>query len=377
MTITFLTNIVNHHQIHVADELYKFCGSGYTYVAFESLPDWLRQGGYQELKRPYILNAYESKENLIKAETIAYESDIVIIGSAPEYLVKKRLIDNKITFHYSERWFKNISYRLLSPRLWSRILNNHVRYRNKRSYMLCASAFTAHDVNRVLAYPHKCFKWGYFTKVDNIDIKQILAAKRGKCRIMWCARFLKLKHPEIAVELAAMLKSSGYKFELNMYGSGEKIDDIKKMIERLGVTDVVSLKGNLPNDAILQEMRLHNIFIFTSDRHEGWGAVLNESMSNGCAVVASDRIGSAPFLVKHQVNGLIYKSGNIKSLFSNVKFLLDNPLQAEAYAQKAYLTMKDEWSPQNAAICLMNLIKIIQAGKLTDYKKQEGPCSWA
>lgn len=377
MTITFLTNIVNHHQIHVADELYKFCGRGYTYVAFEPLPDWLRKGGYQELERPYILNAYENKENLIKAKTIAYESDIVIIGSAPEYLVKKRLMDNKITFHYSERWFKNISYRLLSPRLWAYILNNHVRYRNKRSYMLCASAFTAHDVNSVFAYPHKCFKWGYFTKVDDIDIKTILAAKRGKCRIMWCARFLKLKHPEIVVELAAMLKSSGYKFELNMYGSGKKLEDIKKMIERLGVTDVVSLKGNLPNDAILQEMRLHNIFIFTSDRHEGWGAVLNESMSNGCAVVASDRIGSAPFLVKHQVNGLIYKSGNVRSLFSNVKFLLDNPLQAEVYAQKAYMTMRDEWSPQNATVCLIDLINIIQNGKLTDYKKQEGPCSWA
>ena len=377
MKITFLTNLVNHHQIYVADELFKHYGHDYTYVAFERLPEWLRKGGYQELERSFILKAYESAQNKEIAEKLALESDIVIIGSAPEYLVKRRLKENKITFHYSERWFKDISYKLFSPRLWAHILSNHVKYRNKRSYMLCASAFTARDVNRVFAYPHKCFKWGYFTKVDNLDIESILAAKRGETRIMWCARFLKWKHPELVVKLAKKLKASGYKFEIDMFGSGEESENIKSMAKAYDVTDVLSFKGNLPNDEILQQMRQHNIFLFTSDRHEGWGAVLNESMSNGCAVVASDKIGSVPFLIKHQVNGLIYKSGNMESLFSNVKFLLDNPNQVEIYAKEAYQTMQNEWSPKNAALNLMTLLEIIQNGNLKEYKKLDGPCSWA
>lgn len=377
MTITFLTNIVNHHQIHVADELYKYYGNGYTYVVFEHLPDWLRKGGYQELERPYVLNVYESSANKRKAEDLAFESDVVIIGSAPEYLVEKRLKENKITFHYSERWFKDISYKLFSPRLWAHILSNHVKYRNKRSYMLCASAFTARDVNMVFAYPHRCFKWGYFTKVDSLDIESILAAKRGKTRIMWCARFLKWKHPELVVKLAKKLKASGYKFEIDMFGSGEESENIKSMAKAYDVTDVLSFKGNLPNDEILQQMRQHNIFIFTSDRHEGWGAVLNESMSNGCAVVASDKIGSVPYLLKNNVNGLIFKSGDIESLYSNVKYLLDNPNQAEIYAKEAYLTMRNEWSPQNAAMSLRILIETIKNENLKEYKKLDGPCSWA
>ena len=104
---------------------------------------------------------------------------------------------------------------------------------------------------------------------------------------------------------------------------------------------------------------------------------MNESMSNGCAVVASDKIGSVPFLIKHQVNGLIYKSGNMESLFSNVKFLLDNPNQVEIYAKEAYQTMQNEWSPKNAALNLMTLLEIIQNGNLKEYKKLDGPCSWA
>ena len=100
-------------------------------------------------------------------------------------------------------------------------------------------------------------------------------------------------------------------------------------------------------------------------------------MSNGCAVVASDKIGSVPYLLKNNVNGSIFKSGDIESLFSKVKSLLDNPNQAEIYAKEAYQTMQNEWSPQNAASSLITLIEHIQDGNLKEYKKLDGPCSWA
>lgn len=377
MTLTFLTNLVNHHQICVADELYGRFKEGYVYVAFEPLPEWLRKGGYQEIERPYILKAYESEENRARAEALAYESDVVIIGSASEKLVRRRLQENKITFHYNERWFKRISYHLLSPRLWKRIFCNHIRYRNKPSYMLCASAFTAPDARKVFAYPGKCFKWGYFTRVDDFNLEASLAAKRGNTRIMWCARFLDWKHPELPVKLARRLKDTGYDFRLDMYGSGVELERTKELAGRLGVEDVVAFKGNLPNEEILQEMRGHNIFLFTSDRNEGWGAVLNEAMSNGCAVVASDKIGSVPFLVKDRVNGLVFKSEDLDSLTSRVRELLDVPTVCEDYARAAYRTMREEWSPRNAAGSLVNLIGVIMAGRLEEYKKSEGPCSWA
>lgn len=377
MKITFLTNLVNHHQIYVADELFKYYGYDYTYVAFEILPDWLRKGGYQEIERSYVLKAYESSKNREIAEKLAYESDIVIIGSAPEYLVKRRLEENKITFHYSERWFRWISYRFLSPRYWYRLYCYHTKYRNMRSYMLCASAFTASDVNRVYAYPNKCFKWGYFTKVEIFDINQNLIDKRGKNRIMWCSRFLHWKHPELVVNLAERLKNNGFEFVIDMFGGGLEFEYIKQMIDTKGLCDVVHLNGNLPNDEILQEFRNHNIFLFTSDRNEGWGAVLNEAMSNGCAVVASHKIGSAPFLIKDGINGLIFKSENVDSLYNKVTSLLNNVEYCEKLAEEAYKTMVNEWSPTKASIRLINLFNVVINNQLKNYNVTEGPCSWA
>ena len=70
-------------------------------------------------------------------------------------------------------------------------------------------------------------------------------------------------------------------------------------------------------------MRKHEIFLFTSDRNEGWGAVSNESMSNGCILVGSDGIGSIPFLVEDGVSGITFKRANTDSGFIGEKLQID------------------------------------------------------
>ena len=365
MTLVFLTNFINHHQVHVADEFYKLLGNGYKFIATEPIPDAFIQNGYPIFERNYLVKAYEDKTKLDYAYKLAEDADVAIIGSAPKSFVRKRLEANKLTFHYSERWFKSGYKSLLSPRFWKFVYKNHLKYRNSRSYMLCASAYTAKDVNLVGAYKDKCFKWGYFTKVEMLDTNQLvekLKLNDNYIHIMWCARFLKWKHPELPVKLAARLKSKGYKFVIDMFGSGEELEATKNLAKKMNVEDVVSFYGNKPNDEILAEMRRHDIFLFTSDRNEGWGAVLNEAMSNGCTVVGSDEIGSVPFLIEDGVNGCIFKSRNLDSLEKKVMFLIENPNIRLNMAKNAYHTMVSIWSPVNAARQFIRLVDSLIAG---------------
>ena len=44
-----------------------------------------------------------------------------------------------------------------------------------------------------------------------------------------------------------------------------------------------------------------------SGRKEGWGAVVNEAMSSGCAVVADAEAGSVPYLIENSKDGFIYR----------------------------------------------------------------------
>lgn len=379
MRLVFLTSMVHHHQLPVADEFYKLLGADYCYIATQPLPDWLIKGGYDPtLNRPYIIRTYLGEDQMAHARHIIDSSTIVIVGSAHDSWTYQRKKKNLITFHYNERWLKKRSTVLFHPHFVFNRLKYYTQFRNKQTYLLCASAYAAGDAKFFGAFPHKCFKWGYFTKVDNgLDVEAIINASVAEpIQIMWCARFLKWKHPELPVKLASKLKAKGYRFMLDMFGSGEEFDKIKVLIIKLGVEDCVKLRGNFPNEDILREMRKHSIFLFTSDRNEGWGAVLNESMSNGCAVVASHEIGSVPYIIKDGINGMVFQSKNIDSLIDKVTQLIDNPDFRNGIRREAVRTMKTIWSPSNAAKSFLNLSSFVLGDNLENYNVFEGPASW-
>ncbi|MEG2151347.1 MAG: glycosyltransferase [Bacteroidaceae bacterium] len=377
MTITFFTNFINHHQVPVADHLYSLLENDYHFVATEKVPQSFLDSGYPDFsKKPYLVKAYMGDNELEKAYQLALDSDVVIIGSAPDVFIEKRLATNKLTFRYSERWFRVRPYYLMSPRGWYNCYKQHLRYRHKELYMLAASAYTANDVYHIGAYKNKTYKWGYFTAVPNLDIDMCLKRKAEKrIKILWCARFLKLKHPELLPYLAQRLQLKGYDFEINMLGSGEEFIHTQELISKLKVDSCVHLLGNVPNAHVLEMMRDHHVFLFTSDKNEGWGAVLNEAMSNGCTVVASNEIGAVPFLVKNGQNGLIFKSKNLDSLEECVESLLKDHLLIEYLAKNAYSTMRDCWSPETATTNFLLLANSLL--KENPIKIANGPCSKA
>lgn len=193
-----------------------------------------------------------------------------------------------------------------------------------------------------------------------------------------------LKHPELPILAAKRLKDHGYSFVIDMFGAGECEDRTKRLARELDVEDVVRFRGTMPNELLLKEMRRHKIFLFTSDRNEGWGAVANESMANGCALVASDAIGSAPWLVKNGENGFTFRSSATKysfdspdgraldNLVEKVKWLLDNPEDLCRMRQAAVRTMRETWNPKVAAERLLKLIESLQQGKYVSFA--DGPC---
>ena len=77
-------------------------------------------------------------------------------------------------------------------------------------------------------------------------------------------------------------------------------------IKKQGLENHVHLLGKMPNGEVMEAMRSHHIFCFTSDKNEGWGAVLNEAMSSGCCPVSSIATGSTPYLIKDGVNGFSF-----------------------------------------------------------------------
>lgn len=389
MKLAYFCNYLNLHQVTLADELYKLLGNEFVFVSTVPLKLEFSKGGedYSQT-RLYCLRAFESESNRREALRLAEEADVCVFGAQTmEYELQRARTSKGLAFEGSERWLKRGWLNLFSPRLLWWLWHYHTKFRKLPWYRIGSSAFTAIDDFKLHCYRGREYKWGYFTKVDeSFDVEASIqdASTSENTPLMWCGRFLTLKHPELPVLLAAKLKTLGYKIVINIYGdegNAAKHDGIfprrklEDLIEQLGVKDCVKLMGSRPNNEILAAMRSHSIFLFTSNRYEGWGAVANEAMSNGCCLVGSDQIGSVPYLIKDGENGCIFKTGDLDSLCEKVKYLLDYPEVRKKMAIKAHHDMVSLWSPEKAAKNLVALIDDLMSG--TEVSIKEGPCSKA
>lgn len=360
MKIALFSSTLNHHQLPLCLEIEKLIGKdNFTFVSSIPLTDERRNLGFPDLNDQYdfVLKSYENDDQLKNAYEVALNSDVVIFGVAPESFVRARIRKNKLTFRYQERIFKRTRVHILRPWTFMHILWNHSRYFNKKLYMLCASGYTAGDYRLGGAYNSKCFKWGYFPKTENTNINDILIEKSNKkVRILWVGRFLEWKHPEYAVHTAEYLAKKGYDFQVNIIGAGPLENRIDRLIHDKGLNNYVNLLGSMASDEVRNYMRKSEIFIFTSNREEGWGVVLNEAMNSGCAVVANQHIGSVPYLIKNGYNGFTYNN-SLKELCTKVEILINDEKLRNDFSTKANETITKEWNPENAAKKLLLLIE--------------------
>lgn len=355
MTITFVSNILSHWQKALSDELYSILGSNYKFVATQAINQERKKMKWKELKAPYLINLYSEGKVKEEIKDLMIESDVVIFGSASYSIIKERKRKNKLIIGYAERILKKgEGFFYFFPRY----LKYHMIYSNKRKmYLLCSSAFTAYDFEKFGLLQGRRYKWGYFPNIVRHEDVDKLLEKKEKNSIVWAGRFVKWKHPEYAIEMARKLKNSYIDFKLYIVGDGENHikEYLKKEIVLNGLSDNVILHGAMPPEQVRQVMENSEIFIFTSDRNEGWGVVLNEALNSCCAVVASNMIGSVPWLLEREDSGMVFDSGNINMLFSNVSYLLEHGNERKQMAKNGYLIIEKMWNPQVAAKRLIQL----------------------
>ena len=372
--MVFLSNYFNHHQKSICEEL-NASSKSFCFVSTSEMREDRKKLGYGEDNIPdYVRYAHRTEQEKKECIRLASEADAVVIGSAPEEMIRSRIEEGKLVFRYSERPLKKGFEPL---KYFPRYLRWHSRNpKNKPIYMLCASAYTVTDYARFGLFRDSSYKWGYFPATNTYDIDGLIKQK-NKIRILWCGRFIDWKHPDDVVKLAELLKKDGCCFEICFIGTGEMETGLKQSVKDKKLDDCVTFLGSMKPEQVRSHMEQSGIFLFTSDRQEGWGAVLNESMNSGCAVVASHAIGSVPYLIDNGKNGLVYRSGDVEMLYEKVKYLLDNPDEQERLGRSAYDTITKEWNAKVAAERLVNLSQHILNGEKHPDLYESGPCSRA
>lgn len=383
MKVTFVSNYINHHQIPLSRALYEKLEGDYTFVQMEPMEEERIRMGWnsQQAGLPFVRCAYEQPEVCRK---LILESEIVIWGGVEDQTwLQPRLQAGKPVLRYCERLYKTGQWKAVSPRGLKKKYNDHTKYRKKPVYLLCAGAYVASDFHIVRAYPGKMLKWGYFPETKHYDVDKLMEGKKSRkeassrANILWAARFIDWKHPELAVEAAGKLAESHGSFHLTMIGGGEMEAEIRSMIEEKNLRQYITLAGYKTPAEVRRAMEEADIFLMTSDRQEGWGAVLNEAMNSGCAVVADHMEGAAPYLIRQGENGFMYKSGSREQMLCCLQRLVENPGLRETLGRNAYAAITEEWNAEEAAERLLQVMERLTEGREPEWKWERGPCSKA
>lgn len=115
-------------------------------------------------------------------------------------------------------------------------------------------------------------------------------------------------------------------------GDNQSIMFLNKLIEENGVTNSAKLVG-FQND-VESMYRESSIFVLSS-RYEGFGLVLIEAMSQGCACVACDYKGRQREIIKEDEMGIICSPDNVDDLIQAIQKLISDELYRENLQRNA------------------------------------------
>lgn len=384
MKVTFVSNYLNHHQIPFCEAMVYNKKIEFTFIQIEAMdPERVRMGWGVDLdKYPFAISYTANNSSVEKCKQLILDSDIVIFGGVDdESYIKPRLELGKVTIRYSERIYKEGQWKFISPRGLIKKYNDHVKYSKKDVYLFCAGGYVASDFSLIHAYKNKMYTWGYFPKVYEYSEEELnqYRCNNEKLEILWSGRMIDWKHPEYIISACEKLRASKIDFHFTVIGDGDMRNQIVQEAKEKKLDKDISFVGFVTPDKVREYMRKADMYLFTSDFKEGWGAVLNESMNSGCAVIASSGIGAVPYLVKHNVNGLVYKTGDMKEFEEYVARLAKDKALRDKLGKKAYDTMINGWTPEIAAARFEQFAEAVlnkDNGKL-NMDISEGPLSKA
>ncbi len=375
MKVVQFSSVFNHHSLEFADEMYKCCNGDYFFVETVAEEEQRRKLGYHPYERPYVIKMYENDEKKALAEKLAMDADVMIAGVFPRSLLKKRLKAGKVTFLCQERMFKEKSGIIGKIRAFRFCIKNYSKYAGKNLFLLSIGRYSAADYHSIGFFKKSSFLWAYYPLSCKTQYEELARKKNSTIiELLFVGRLILWKHPDFAVKATEELLLSGYNVHLSVIGNGEMLEELESYVKEKGLEKHISFLGAMPPEKIQPIMEKANIYVFTSNRKEGWGAVLSEAMGTGCAVVASSSAGASVTLIKDEKNGFIYHNDSFDEFKEKLLRLVKDRKLAENFGENAYITMHNEFCATVAAERFTKVCgQILSGNGITEYKS--GPMS--
>lgn len=184
------------------------------------------------------------------------------------------------------------------------------------------------------------------------DLPVHVSKKRRK-EIVNACRLEKQKNLPALIMAFAKVHAIHEDYVLSIYGDGQLIDELKKLVHDFEVDDSVCFHGFCTD--VHDRIKDCGMFV-SSSNYEGISNSVLEAMGMGLPVICTDcPVGGNRMLVQHRVNGLLVPVGDVELLVKSILFYIENPQSAEEYGKEAIKVKKQ----YNASIIADKWIELV------------------
>lgn len=389
MKVVLYTVTISPHQLPLATEILKNVASeGFRYVSVHRYDCEREKQGWDLGSIPDWVIYFEDS----MARQWLESADVLVSGIRDIKLFKIRASKGIKTFYMSERWFKppwrmlrllHPQYFLLAWRIVSLIKSGEVFYLPIGIYavqdMARLCGLFSGDWRCLFRAPKLNFDrnvmgcieaangqgeryctdrmrmWAYFVEPSSIPGHFLGQTENGENRrlhVLWVGRMLSWKKVDTLIQAVKVLLVEGVPIHLRIVGTGPEESRLKRLAGLHLCEDLqkdgISFYPQVPIHEVRYLMRQADVYVLPSNDYEGWGAVVNEAMTEGCCVVGTRESGSSTTMIEDGVNGLLFDTGDVQGLRLCLKRLMNDGYR-QALAQKGKETLDTLWSPANAA----------------------------
>lgn len=142
------------------------------------------------------------------------------------------------------------------------------------------------------------------------------------------------KDHEILIRAWKIVQDKYPEWKLDIWGNGTLYNELQNLIEELGLSESVKLKGITSN--IEKEYITSSLFILPS-RYEGLPLVLIEAMCAGLPAIGFN-ISGVNDIIENEVNGILIKNRNIEALADAICCMIRNNSNLKKMGKNAVLS---------------------------------------
>ncbi|HLJ55427.1 MAG TPA: glycosyltransferase family 4 protein [Chthonomonadaceae bacterium] len=187
--------------------------------------------------------------------------------------------------------------------------------------------------------------------------------------VLYLGRIVRYKGLDVLIRALAMLDGRP---RLRVVGSGDFRTECETLAEQLGLTDRIEFAGDCLAEEASRYYEEADMFVLPSRfvlsdavNCESWGFTVNEAMSHGLPVVATDAVGAAHDLIRDGDTGMLARENDPASLAEKLSPLVADPELRGAIGERGRLWLQQRCRYDQNFAAVMEAVRYAESGART------------